>query len=154
MSATQSQNASSEQPHPPAITIFTRVASIPMISSSLESINDVLTKNALTRQPYAHARVFTTTAYKFTEPLQVRLAPLIIHADGFANNVVDVVQARYPYPFQVQPQDVVTYVRERKNSTISGVNKAIDDKVKKPVINVAEGIDHVRSSYTSSLLSR
>ena len=145
MSATATQTEPSDQTHPPEITIFTRVASIPMISSSLVSINDVLTKNAYTRQPYAHAKVFSSTAFRLTQPIQVRLAPLIVRADGIANKAVDVVEARYPYPFQAQPQDVATYVRETKDSTINGVNKAIGDKVTTPAMNVAQGIDHVRS---------
>jgi hypothetical protein len=152
MSATETQTAPSDQTHPPEITIFTRVASIPMISLSLESINDVLTKNTYTRQPFAHAKVFSTTAFRLTQPIQVRLAPLIVRVDGIANKAVDVVEARYPYPFNAQPQEVVTYVRQRKDNTINGV-KAIGDKVTTPAMNVAQGIDHVRSSTTFSLLS-
>lgn len=147
MSATDSQTATTNQSNPP-ITIFTRFATIPLISSSLESINDVLTNNTFTRSPYAHAKVFSSTAYKFTEPIQVRLAPLIVPLDGFANKAVDVVEARYPYPFQAQPGEVVSYVIDRKNSTISEVNKAIDHKVMTPAANVAQGIDQVRSSST------
>jgi len=140
MSSTETQTATTEQAHPPAIKIFTRFASIPIISSSLGTINDALANNAYTRQPYAHAKGLSSTAYKLTEPLQVRLAPLIVPLDGIANKAVDVVEARYPYPFKAQPEDVASYVRERKDSTISGVNKAI----KTPALSVAQTVDHVR----------
>lgn len=142
MSNAQTQNGTG-QPPAPEITIFNRVASIPMISSSLQTINDMLNKNAYTRHPYAQAKELSSTAYKLTEPIQVRLASLIIRADGMANKAVDVVEARYPYPFKAQPGEVANYVRERKNSTIDGVNKAIDDRVKTPALNVAQGIDQV-----------
>jgi len=154
MSATQTQTATTDQTNPPEIKIFARVASIPMVSSSLESINYVLTSNILTRQPYAHAKVFSNTAYRLTEPLQVRLAPLIVRADGFANKAVDVVESRYPYPFHIQPKEVATYVIERKDNTINGVGKVIGDNVTTPAINVAQGIDNVRSSTSFSFLSR
>lgn len=144
MSNTETQTATTEQAHPPEIKIFARVASIPMISLSLGTINDALANNAFTRQPYAHAKGLSSTAYKLTEPLQVRLAPLIIQVDGIANKAVDVVEACCPYPFKVQPEDVASYVRERKNSTIDGVNRALDDRVKTPALNVAQNVDQVR----------
>ncbi|KAF8957329.1 lipid droplet-associated perilipin protein [Flammula alnicola] len=142
---TQTPPASAQAPE---ITILTRVASIPMISSSLGTINDALSANAYTRSPYAHAKELSTSAYKFTEPLQVKLAPLIVRADGYANMAVDAVESRYPYPFKAQPEEVVTLVRERRESTtnyvherVSDVNKALDEKVKTPALNVAHGID-------------
>jgi len=77
-----------------------------MISSSLETINGALLSNTYTRSPYSTAKGLSTTAYKYTEPLQVRLAPLILQADGYANKAVDVVQSRYPYPFNAKPEEV------------------------------------------------
>jgi hypothetical protein len=119
-----------------------------MISSSLTSINDVLSSNTYTRSPYAHAKGLSTTAYKLTEPLQIKLAPLLVRADGYANKAVDAVESRYPYPFKAQPEEVATLVRERKESTthyvnerVNDVNKAIDEKVKTPAFNVAHDID-------------
>ncbi len=144
MSSTQTQTMTTEQAHPPEITVFTRMVSIPVISSSLGTINDALANNAYTRQPYAHAKGLSSTAKKLMEPFQIRLAPLIIRVDGIANMAVDAVESRYPYPFKAQPEEVVSYVRERKNSTISGVNKAIDNRVMTPALNVAQDIDQVR----------
>jgi hypothetical protein len=117
----------------PGFTILTRVAAIPMISSSLETINGALLSNTYTRSPYSTAKGLSTTAYKYTEPLQVRLAPLIIQADGYANMAVDVVQSRYPYPFTAKPEEVAMLA-----------SKTIDEKVKTPAYNVAQGIDQVR----------
>jgi hypothetical protein len=86
-----------------------------------------------TRSPYSTAKGLSTTAYKYAEPLQVRLAPLIIQADGYANKAVDVVQSRYPYPFTAKPEEVAMLA-----------SKTIDEKVKTPAYNVAQGIDQVR----------
>jgi len=148
MSTTTTESATHPEQHAPEITILTRVASIPMISSSLCTLNDALTNNAYTRSPYAHAKELSSTAYKLTEPFQVKLAPLIVRADGIANKAVDVVESRYPYPFKAQPEEVATYVRERRESTtsyvqgrVNDVNKAIDDRVKTPAFNVAQDID-------------
>jgi len=55
---------------------------------------------------------------------------LIIHADGFANKAVDAVQSRYPYPFTARPEEVALLA-----------SKTIDERVKTPAYNVAQGID-------------
>ncbi|TFK44975.1 hypothetical protein BDQ12DRAFT_642067 [Crucibulum laeve] len=151
MSTTATETHSEPTPGiqtPPEITVLTRVASIPMISSGLETLNNTLSANAYTRSPYSTAKGLSTTAYKYTEPLQVRLAPLIVRADDYANKAVDVVESRYPYPFKAKPEDVVDYVRERRESAshyvhecVNEANKAIDEKVKSPARNVVHDID-------------
>ncbi|KAF8190887.1 lipid droplet-associated perilipin protein [Pholiota molesta] len=149
MSTTATETAPAPaQTQAPEVTVLSRVASIPMISSSLNTINEALSSNTYTRSPYAHAKELSSSAYKFTEPLQVKLAPLIVRADGYANKAVDAVESRYPYPFKAQPEEVATLVRERKESTtnyvserVNDVNKAIDANVKTPALNVAHDID-------------
>ena len=164
MSATTTEQQPAQAPE---VTILARVASIPMISSSLTQLNEVLSSNTYTRSPYAHAKELSTTAYKLTEPLQAKFAPLIVRADGYANKAVDAVESRYPYPFKAQPEDVVTLVRERRESTthyvserVNDVNKAIDARVKTPAFNVAHDIDQVsrppcvHSSTITELISQ
>ncbi|EAU84786.1 hypothetical protein CC1G_00305 [Coprinopsis cinerea okayama7 len=155
MSATETQTATATPPQeqpavqsPPEITVLTRVASIPMIHSSLETINDKLSTNTYTRSTYTAAKELSTAAYKLSEPLQIKLAPLIISADGYANKAVDAVESRYPYPFKAKPEEVVEYVRERKQSAseyvhirIDGANKTLDEKIKSPALNVAHDLD-------------
>ncbi|KAH9478236.1 hypothetical protein JR316_0008689 [Psilocybe cubensis] len=145
---TETQTSPPQTPQTPEFTVLNRVASIPMISSSLVTINEALSTNTYTRSSYIHAKELSTSAYKLTEPLQVKLAPLIVRADTYANKAVDAVESRYPYPFKAQPEEVATYVRERKESTtnyvserVNHVNKAIDEKVKTPAYNVVHGID-------------
>ncbi|KAK2461147.1 hypothetical protein APHAL10511_006674 [Amanita phalloides] len=127
--------------HVPGLTILHRVASIPLVSSSLETINDALSSNAFTRQPYSTAKGLSTTAYKYTEPLQMRLAPLIERADDYANKAVDAVESRYPYPFKAKPEDVASLVRESHQNAMNVANKAIDERIKSPAKSMAEGID-------------
>ncbi|KIL63409.1 hypothetical protein M378DRAFT_127665 [Amanita muscaria Koide BX008] len=139
--STETQTTTQQHPSVPELTILSRMVSIPLISSSLETINDALSSNAFTRQPYTTAKGLSTTAYRYTEPLQIRLAPLIERADGFANKAVDVVESRYPYPFKAKPEEVVSLVRERRQSAFDVANKAIDEKIKSPAYNMAQGID-------------
>ena len=87
---------------PPKLTVIFRVLYIPLISAFLESVDEVLTNNAHTRQPYKKAKVFSSKAFKLTEPLQ--LEPLIICA-GVANKAVDVVES---YAFKVKTLAEVT----------------------------------------------
>ena len=148
------------------ITIITRMASIPMISSGLGTINDALITNAYTRSPYIHAKALSNTAYKFTGPFQFVFAPIIVRADGIANMAVDAVESRYPYPFKAQPEEVAALARQGQQNTtayvherVNNMNKAIDEKVKTPALNVASNIDLVslvlisivqKNSYISS----
>ena len=140
---TQSQPAAQPQPQAPEITVLTRVASIPIIASSLGQIHSTLSSNMLTRSPYHAAQVITQTAFNFSQPLQIRLAPLIVSADGYANKGLDVIQHKYPYPFEVKPEDVASYVRERRDSVVSTANERFDKNVRSPAVGVAEGIDKV-----------
>jgi len=126
---------------PPEIKILTRVASIPMVYSSLETINDALISNNYTRGTYTTAMGLSSSAYKYTESLQIKLAPFILRADDYANKAVDAVEQRYPYPFKAKPEEVATYVRSRRQSASESVNKAIDEKVRTPAFSVAQGID-------------
>jgi hypothetical protein len=151
--ATQTQSAS-----PPEITILNRVYSIPLIGSSIDTINSTLASNSYTSTPYSTAKELSASAYKFSEPFQVRLAPLIVRADGIANKAVDVVESRYPYPFKAKPEEVVNYVRERRESSEKYVRerrdsayKTIDDNVKSPAFTYAQAIDQV-SRVIRSLL--
>ncbi|KAH7886862.1 hypothetical protein F5I97DRAFT_1065013 [Phlebopus sp. FC_14] len=133
--------ATQSPPQVPELTVLTRVASIPIIASSLDQIHTTLSNNALTRSPYHAAQVISQTAYNYSQPLQVRLAPIIVSADGYANKGLDVIASKYPYPFEVKPEDVVSYVRERRDSVMSSANKRFDETVKSPAVGVAEGID-------------
>jgi hypothetical protein len=127
----------------PEYTSLYRVASIPLISSSLSSIHSTLSSNAYTKSPYSAATGIACSAWGYTEPLQARLAPLTTRADEFANAGLDVVESRYPYPFKAKPEEITTYVRERRESAFSVANKTIDEKVKSPAYGVAQGIDQV-----------
>ncbi|EKM75340.1 hypothetical protein AGABI1DRAFT_132361 [Agaricus bisporus var. burnettii JB137-S8] len=126
-----------DTPAPPQITVLTRVASIPLVLSSLEALDQTLSSNAYTRSVYPTAKGISSTAYKYTEPIQLRLAPIITRADSYANKAVDFVEARYPYPFKAKPEEVTEYVRERRQS----VDKSFDENVKSPALHAAAGID-------------
>ncbi|KAJ8585875.1 hypothetical protein M405DRAFT_935750 [Rhizopogon salebrosus TDB-379] len=125
----------------PKITVLNRVASIPLVASSIDQINSILEKSFLTRSPYHAAQAITHTAYNFSQPIQIRLAPLIVRADDFANQGLDVVESRFPYPFKAKPEEVSNYVREKGQNIVSSANKTFDKTVKSPARGAAEGID-------------
>ncbi|KAJ3778629.1 lipid droplet-associated perilipin protein [Lentinula raphanica] len=119
MSSTQTETSTIPMPSPPStdppeFTVISRISSIPLISSSLDIVNGTLSTNAYTRSPYTKALGLSNSAYKFTEPLQAHLAPLIIRADSYANLAVDAVQKRYPNAFTATPEDVMGYVQNRQ----------------------------------------
>lgn len=129
------------QPKLPEFTALSRVASIPLVASSLDQIHSTLSSNVFTRSPYHAAQAISHTAYNYSQHLQVCLAPLIVRADGYANKGLDIVESKYPYPFKAKPEEVVSYVRERRQNVMSTANKRFDENVKTPALGVAEGID-------------
>ncbi|KAK7025076.1 hypothetical protein R3P38DRAFT_2952697 [Favolaschia claudopus] len=140
-----SQDSSSNAPE---ITILTRVTSIPLIAWTMTQVSSTLEKNRYTSSPYATAKGISTTAYKYTEPLQVRFAPAINVVDGYANKACDVVESRFPYPFKAQPEEVATFVRERRQSAAEFVEQrrldagnTIDKRVRTPAFNAACEVD-------------
>lgn len=137
---------------PPELTSLYRVAAIPLVASSIDTIHSTLSTNTYTKSPYSTATGIACSAWGYTEPIQVRLAPLTVRADDIANKGLDAVESRYPYPFKAKPEEITSYVRERKDSVISTANKTIDDKVKSPAYGVAQGIDQVR--HTSQHANR
>lgn len=143
LSTTMSTTTTETRPSPPHVTVLSRVASIPLVWSSLETLDQTLSSNAYTRSLYPTAKELSSAAYKYTEPIQIRLAPLIARADNYANKAVDVVEARYPYPFKAKPEEVTEYVRERRQSATELIHHSIDEKVKSPAFHVANEIDHV-----------
>jgi len=125
----------------PELTIISRVASIPLVASSLSTIHETLTNNTLTRHPYTTAQGISKSALSYTEPIQKRLAPLLVRADGYANIGLDAVESRYPYPFKASPEDVVNDLKGHSDHAKGVATKTIDEKVKNPAFNVAQGID-------------
>ncbi|TFK48951.1 lipid droplet-associated perilipin protein [Heliocybe sulcata] len=135
--ATETQTAA-----PPQLSIVNRLGSIPLIHDSLTTLHSTLASNAYTQRPFLTAQDLTVIAYhKIGEPLQTRLAPILVKADGYANKAVDVVESRYPYPFKTPTEDIVKDVKARSDGARDVATKTIDDRVKKPVAGVAQGID-------------
>lgn len=131
------------QPASPEITILNRVASIPLVADSLGAVHQTLSTNPYTRSPYATAQGLSKAALGYTEPLQKTIAPLLVRADGLANKGFDAVESRYPYPFKTPTEDIVKDLKGRSDQARDIANKTIDEKVRTPAMNVAQGIDQV-----------
>nr|GAT60010.1 predicted protein [Mycena chlorophos] len=130
------------------VSVLDRVSSIPLVAYSVQQMSTMLASNRYTATPYSTAKDLSVSAYSYAAPLQVHLAPLLASADSYANKAVDAVQTRYPYPFEAQPEDVSTYVRERSASvtkivedTRESANKAIETRITNPAKEAAIGID-------------
>ncbi|KAL6300936.1 lipid droplet-associated perilipin protein [Sparassis latifolia] len=130
-----------ESKAPPEITIISRVASIPLIEDTLGAIHTTLTNNTYTRQTYTTAQGVSKYALSYAEPLQKTFSPLIVRADGLANKTLDAVESRYPYPFKTHAGDLVKDLRGKSDEAYNVANKTIDERVKTPAYNVAQGID-------------
>src|SRR3954452_5353254 len=133
---------------PRDITVLHRVYKIPVIASSIKTLDSWLSSNACTRYTYSTAKHVSSLAYKSTEPLQIRLAPFILVANDYANKAVDVVESRYPYPFVARPEEVSNYIKERRDGAsqftkdvVNAANHTLAERVRNPVIHFAQGVD-------------
>jgi hypothetical protein len=145
-----SSSSSSSPSCAPELTIINRVASIPIIAWSIDTVSCTLANNRYTSSSYSTAKNLSASAYSYTEPLQVRIAPLITTTDRYANKACDAVQSRYPAAFETKPEDVTNYVHQRRQSAADYVagqranaNKTLDATVVTPAITVATEMDKV-----------
>ncbi|KAG9019789.1 hypothetical protein FRB90_007932 [Tulasnella sp. 427] len=116
---------------PPEIKSIDKLAAIPIVHDSLSTLHQTLTTYVPTA--YGYGQALTTSAYSLSAPLQVRLAPLIVSADGYALKGLDAAQAKFPAPFTVKTEDVVQGIKTRKDSAVNAVTK--------PVYGLANGVD-------------
>lgn len=128
---------SSSPPPRAEFTILQRVYGVPLVGASLDKLDAILTSNGLLARPYAAAKGISAAAYGYLQPIEARLAPLIVRADGLANRVFDIVESRFPYPFHVKPEEV----RERRTSLVDAAHKTFDERVRQPALHVVEGVD-------------
>jgi hypothetical protein len=129
----------------PELTILNRLVQIPLVASSLQTVHSTLQANRLTATPYATATAVSAyalgTANKYSAPIQTRLAPLVVCADGYANAAVDAVEARYPYPFHASADEVCQDLTARSEGVKGVANKTIDDRVCAPAGRIIASID-------------
>ncbi|KAJ2968835.1 hypothetical protein NUW54_g13104 [Trametes sanguinea] len=128
-------------PAQPELTIFHRVGTIPLVADSLNTIHSTLINNPYTRTPYTAAQEISKSALSYTEPIQKRLAPILTKADDLANKGLDAVESRYPYPFQTPTEEIFEDLKGRSDHAKDVANKTIDEKVRTPAFQVAQGID-------------
>lgn len=143
--ATHTQTEQAPAATTPELTVFTRIGSIPLVAESLNTINATLLNNKYTHSPYETATEFSKKALSYTEPIQKRIAPILTRADDLANKGLDAVEARLPYPFHATTEDVIKDLKGRSDAAKDVATKTIDEKVRTPALNVAQGIDQVRT---------
>jgi len=108
-----------------------RVCSVPLVGDSLKAVDQAPLQNYLTSWPYATARSVSQSAYSTAAPLA---GPVLKPVDGLANDCIDFVQQRYPYPFETPSGQVYKDVQEVAAQTY-------ETRVKQPVVGLAVGAD-------------
>jgi hypothetical protein len=146
--------ATDTQPAPaaPEFTVFNRVAQIPLVNDTFSAVHTSLISHRLTRSPYSTAQAISLSALRASEPIAAKLAPIIIRCDGFANKGLDAVEARYPYPFTVQSEEIIKAVKER--SYARDIARALDERVRTPAYSAVQGIDQVRTPLSPVILTQ
>ncbi|EJD51175.1 hypothetical protein AURDEDRAFT_181955 [Auricularia subglabra TFB-10046 SS5] len=118
-----------------------RMQSIPLVNDTLSSLNAMLLQNAFTSWPYATAQSISTSTYNIAVP---RLQPVLQPIDGLALRGLDLVEQRYPYPFQTKTDDVVADIQKQRDqlyeaasSRIKPIAQGADQSIA-PVVNVLQ----------------
>lgn len=83
-----------------------KVNGIPIVHDSLGYAHSVLSSNPYTAYVYSTGLGLGSTVYDYSKPIQARLAPILVRADGLALKGITVVESRFPYPFQTSTEDV------------------------------------------------
>lgn len=148
--ATETQSA----PAAPELTIFNRVASIPLVNDTFSAVHTSLISHPLTRSPYSTAQAISLSALRASEPIAAKLAPIIVRCDGFANKGLDVVESRYPYPFTVHSEEIIKAFKERSEYARDVANKTLDVRVRTPAYSAVQGIDQVRTPLSPVILTQ
>ncbi|KAG6829110.1 hypothetical protein H0H92_005652 [Tricholoma furcatifolium] len=140
MSTTQTQTQAPRA----EFTVIRRVAAIPMITYSFQTIDQTLAKTTPSRlygNAKRTAKGLSDSAIQYAAPLQDHFGSIITQVDVYANKAVDVVESRYPYPFQAKPEEVASLVQEKRQNATDYVTDKFDANIRNPAINAATVID-------------
>ncbi|KAF8604985.1 hypothetical protein BDV93DRAFT_470800 [Ceratobasidium sp. AG-I] len=129
-------------------TSIDRVGKIPLVNETLVSLNSILSQNAYSKGLYSTAQAYGERAYNLSQPVQVRLAPVIGRADGYANKGLDALESRWPYPFQASTEEVVGTLKQGPDvayglaaAYADAANKVYESKVKAPAYGLVVRAD-------------
>ncbi|KAG8704693.1 hypothetical protein FRC08_002082, partial [Ceratobasidium sp. 394] len=134
--------------HPPQFTSINRVGKIPLVNDTLVSLDALLSQNAYSKGLYSTAQAYSKRAYNLSAPVQIRLAPVIGRADGYASKGLDVLESRWPYPFQASTEEVVGTLKQGPDAAYgiyaayaNAATKAYENKVKAPAYGLVVRAD-------------
>ncbi|KAG8850652.1 hypothetical protein FRB91_008875 [Serendipita sp. 411] len=137
--------AAETQTAPSPITFPSRVLSIPLVSSGLETIHTTLSTSPYTKTAYQTSTSIAATAYgtasRVTAPVYPRVLPVITAADGYANKGLDTLQSRFPYPFESSPETVYNDLKKAPEDAKNVAYKTIDERITTPAYGLAKNVD-------------
>jgi hypothetical protein len=93
-------------PAMPEYKSFEKVHGIPVVHDSLGYAHSLLSTNPYTSYVYNTGLGLGSTVYDYSKPIQARLAPILVRADGLALQGINAVESRFPYPFQTPTEEV------------------------------------------------
>ncbi|KEP54913.1 TRAPP domain protein [Rhizoctonia solani 123E] len=133
---------------PPHLTSVDRVGKIPVVNDTLAVVASILSQNAYSKCLYSTAQAYSERAYSLSQPVQIRLAPVIGRVDGYANKGLDALESRWPYPFHITTEEVIDTLRQGPDTAYglaatyaSAATKAYEDRVKTPAYVLVSKVD-------------
>lgn len=118
-------------------TFINRVAAIPVVSETIETIDKTLAGNSYTAGVYGKASNLATSAYQTVEPTIQKFGPQLATVDTYANKGLDAVQARVPGLFEVKTEDVYNTARKPADQAYA-VGKTYHDAAHARLSPIAE----------------
>ncbi|GAA98449.1 hypothetical protein E5Q_05135 [Mixia osmundae IAM 14324] len=89
-------------------TFINRVASIPVVSDTINKAQEIVNSNSYSAAAYKQADKVAQTLYRATEPVQKALGPQIGVVDTYANKGLDFIEARVPTAFAPTSEVIAT----------------------------------------------
>ncbi|KAF8320488.1 hypothetical protein DL93DRAFT_2052703 [Clavulina sp. PMI_390] len=140
-----------QAPFPVEFKSLEKVQGIPVVHDSLGYAHSLLSTNPYTSYVYNTGLGFTNTVYDYSKPVQARLAPILVRADGIALQGINAVESRFPYPFQTPTEEVCSHIIGTLKQSSDQAYSAFDARVRTPAYGLAQTADKSLSPIVDKL---
>ncbi|KAG8964203.1 hypothetical protein FRC03_002098 [Tulasnella sp. 419] len=130
----------------PELKSIERVYNIPLVQDGLSVLHQTLT--TYTPTVYAYGQAVGSSAYNLSAPLQVRLAPILLSVDGYANKGLDVVQEKYPTPFTIKTEEITDSIKAKKDNAYNAITTPVYGYANKVDSSLTPILDRLESAIT------
>lgn len=132
----------------PDLKIVHRLGGIPIVADGIGTFEHVINSTQLTASLYATAGGIASKSLDLASPIISRTQPLIAKADGLANQGLDMVESRFPYPFKATTGEMVSGARGAYDQRVAGIFH--NEIIQRAIAQITELKDRLASTGHSA----